>query len=518
MMNRPSVYAIGRLILALLLAVTAMAGDPPQPHGLCVVVPATQADDLIGRTAGGRVLVHALATDPAAVPVLRSAIAAAGMSGLVTVVLWEGAPVLPYAEDLVNDLVIDLDALGQRAPSAAEIDRVLIPRHGQARIHERGAWRTHRRPMPAGYGEWTHWFHDASNNPVSGDRATGLATSLRWVAEPQGGGFDHRVVGNGLIVGGVQDLRWGFANYSKIARAAGLRVRDAFNGLPTWETRSADLKRYNVPRYEPLIIDGDRLICLRERGGPLIARSLADGRELMVFDAVPVNDNAASVRVAASTSSSVNIMVILSDRRLIAVSGRDLVVLDADTGRVLWRWQAGEGRYLAMPCVDPATGVLAVAEGGIGAASGRMTAFLPASVRGFNPADGTAKWHTPVVMKRSISNLLAMNGKIYMNNAPGLGERLLTVICLDAASGAVAWEQRDLDMPGVGTLLAYPHAVFMVTSSLHAFAAQDGRWLGSYALGNSRCDVPRGTATTINNFGHYLRVDDPGSVLWQRAE
>lgn len=503
-----------RLIHLLIPVLMLHAGEAESvpPHGLCVVLPAVSAGELVERTAGGRVLVHGLALDPATAERLRGEVAAAGANGLVTIQVWEDRPALPHAEEMVNDLRIDADALGADAPPAAEIDRVLIPRHGQARIRRKGEWTSHRTPMPASHGEWTHWFHDAGNNPVSRDQAAGPATGLRWIAEAQAGAGDVRVVGSGQLIAPAHE-----DNRRAAARVV-LRARDAFNGLPVWQVVQGDMKLHRLPRCEPMIIDGERLIHLRTRKGPLIARSLRDGRELMTFDLAPLSDNETSARVAASTSDRVNQMAILFGRTLVVVSGNQAAALDADSGAVKWRWETAAGRYLALPSHDATSGTLAICEGDVGAASGRMSAFRAQVLHGLDPADGTVRWRTSIDLPDYVSNCPAHDGAFYLHTSPGLGNSKLSLLSVDARSGRIRWSHRELTMPGVGTMLVYPDRLFMVTSQLHAFAVADGTRLGSYSLGNSRCDVPRGNGRTIANFGHFLDVTAADAVQWERRE
>ncbi|MFM2089867.1 MAG: hypothetical protein RLZZ127_356 [Planctomycetota bacterium] len=504
-------------MLALLFAAAATAGEPAPPSGLCVVVPAVDAGDLIARAAGGRVLVHALATDAAAIPALREAIARAGMSGLVTVAAWDQAPALPYAENLVDALIVDADALGARAPAAAEIDRVLVPRFGRAQVRTGGVWKDRTAPMPARFGEWTHYFHDATNNPVGSD-AIGVSTSLRWIAESQSSGTGYQLVGGGRLVSVSTGRRSNFSGYGGIRRWT-LRVRNAFNGIPQWE-QTGDPKKTSWQRYEAAIIDGDRIIQLRAANGPLVARSLVDGRELQVFDQVPVVQASKVVAIAATTDKEIgaDIMAILEGRILYAASGNLLSAVDADSGRLLWRFTGPEGTYVGFPCFDRRTGTLAIAIGPLGVGSARMTHFRAVEFRGFDAATGDPRWTTHNPITDYIASMATLDGTVCVATAGHLGSDLLSVIALDAATGSVRWTMLDRNQPGAGTLLLYPGRAYVGRGHLFALDLADGRVLGSYQTGNARCDVPRGSSTTINNFGHFFDVSDPARTTWRRRE
>jgi|GEM_PF-5475974 len=505
------------LFACLLLAVAQRAYAGDLAGGLSVVIPATTANDLIARSQNGRILVHGLAGDRATAEKLRAEIVGAKLSGVITVAVWDGRTVLPYAEDLIDELVVDQDALGANAVPQKEIDRVLVPKFGVARIHEKSATRDHRRPMPKTYGEWTHYNHDATNNPVGSDSATGVATGVKWIAEAQASGGSHSLVGGGRLVYFNVAERSNFGGNGGGSYAV-MRTRNAFNGLPYWDRTNNDWKKNSIARYEGAVIDGDRLIHLKTRAGPLVATSLVDGKELMTYDAAVINANAESVRIAATTSGGVNAMAILDGRLLYVASGKDLTVLNADTGKLVWRFAADEKSYLGFPCIDRKTNTLAVAVGPLGMASGRMTHFRATEFRGFDAATGKAKWTTPNPITDFIASMATLDGSVYVASAGHLGSVVLNMIGIDAKDGSVRWKQLDMPIGASGTLMLYPDRAYIGRSALTTFDLNNGNILSTLILGNARCDGIRGSALTINNFGHYLDVTDPSKVIWNRRE
>jgi outer membrane protein assembly factor BamB len=518
---RSSARRIALSLSLVLLGHTAtaqQAASPSPDSGLCVVVPATTAQDLIARTQGGRVLVHALAADPAVAARLQAEIAQGGASGLVSVMHWDGFPALPYAEDLVDELVLDPAGLAGKVPTKAEIDRVLVPKFGVARIRQGGAWTDYRRPMPTGYGEWTHYYHDATNNPVGSDQVAGIVTGVRWIAEAQCIGGSHQLIGDGRLV------YFNVAERSNFGGGGGgmyslLRTRSAFNGLPLWEKTDNDWKKTALTRYEGAVLDGNRLLHLRKRAGPLVATSLSDGKELMVYDAAVINRNAEAVRIPATTGGDVGTMLILEGRLLYVVSGKDITVLNADTGKVAWRYTAEDPKsYFGFPCIDRKTGTFMVAVGPLGMASGRMTHFRATEYRGFDAVTGKPRWTTPNPITDFIASMATLDGGLYVASAGHLGSLKLNLIGMDAATGAIRWKDLDMDIGASGTLMLYPNRAYIGRSALSTFDLAGGKLLGTLILGNSRCDVPRGSALTINNFGHYLDVTDPTKVTWNRRE
>ncbi|RPH43702.1 MAG: class I SAM-dependent methyltransferase, partial [Planctomycetota bacterium] len=185
------------------------------PSGVCVLVGAGDGSLPVRAAEGGRRLVHVLEADEAKVRAARVLLESRKLSGLASAELWSG-PSLPYAENLVN-LLIASTALPE-----AEVLRVLAP-GGAAAVRRDGAWTTVRKPRPAEFGDWTHWRHGADGNMVSGDRAVGVPTGLRWVAgPPQDAGGKKWYYDHILVSAGGRN----FYDYEETILA-----RDAYNGV-----------------------------------------------------------------------------------------------------------------------------------------------------------------------------------------------------------------------------------------------------------------------------------------------
>ena len=168
--------------------------------GLCVQV---GSDDLtvaleLART--GRVLVEILDTDAAKVERARKQIHSEGLYGLISANRWASDKRLPYAENLVNLLIIEK---GKEVP-LAEAVRVLRPAGvflakgdqtpGSAlkkagledvqTVQAGGDWTLARKPWPVEMDDWSHPLHGPGGNPVSDDKLVERLTHIRWLAGP----------------------------------------------------------------------------------------------------------------------------------------------------------------------------------------------------------------------------------------------------------------------------------------------------------------------------------------------
>ncbi len=246
--GKTALICLKMIVCAAALGAPAIARSPDGPSpvglvletgkitgGLCVQV---GCDDLtipaeLART--GRFLIQMLDTDCGRVERARERIHAQGCYGIISADQISTPARLPYAENLVNVLIVRAE-LQPNAALTAEIARVLRPgglvlfASGQAaeaalkqagfqdvRTVESGKkWLIGRKPWPAAMDEWTHPRHAADGNTVSGDTLVGPPRRVRWVAGPS-------------------------RESSRLVTAAGrnfyadVLARDGFNGLRLWE-------------------------------------------------------------------------------------------------------------------------------------------------------------------------------------------------------------------------------------------------------------------------------------------
>ena len=233
--------------------------------GLIVQVGGRDYDELRELARGGRYLIQILDHDPQRVAALRESLQQSQRYGLITVERLAPPDKLPYAENLVNVVILS-DA---RTPiAAAEVARALCPegwivarpdcvsmtalrQAGFADVHALAAgagWLAGRKPWPAEMDQWPQPRHGADGNPVSRDTLVGPPRRVRWIAGPP------QEVSNMVSAAG--------RNYY-----GGVIARDAFNGLQLWR-RSLDpsparggfayKSAANAPR--PIAVGGDLLV------------------------------------------------------------------------------------------------------------------------------------------------------------------------------------------------------------------------------------------------------------------
>ncbi|MCX5684970.1 MAG: PQQ-binding-like beta-propeller repeat protein [Planctomycetota bacterium] len=344
--------------------------------GLVVHLVATDGRLEAELAASGKMLVHGLAMDDAASGKARSAIKDAGLYGLASVEKADSFSELPYADNLVNLLVADLDALGAKAPPQAEIMRVLCPK-GVAYVKIAGAWTRTVKPRPPEMDEWGHFDYGPEGNGVSHDRLVGPSTHVQWMASVQpiklgGNPAGFRVYAGPRAAGGRVFFEWGAGE--KSGREQFYTGRDAFNGLPLWTARNTSGGRKDWQ----FVAAGDRLYTFLEKGGPLVALDGATGAIVRTYEQggrLTDDWRATAIRVAGG--------------KILQVCGSALYALDAASGALVWKHEETDGN-LCFPCASPKDDCVFVAVAD-------------------PPTQGSSRW--PVAKARAILRLELASGK-----------------------------------------------------------------------------------------------------------
>jgi len=337
----------------------------------------------------GRMIVHWLIADGARVDAAREDIARRGLGGRVVVGPLPDGGRLPQPDRFVNLLVADLDALGDRGPAPAEIDRVLAVR-GASYVKGRGQWRAEPKAGDANLDGWTHRFYDASGNCVGRDRLAGFPQAVQW----QHGPAMEDGCGNGKIPRIAEGRHVAVDSFT-----GDLVCRDAGNGTLLWrvpaQSENADFALVDGRIYLYYDPEADEETRRRHRGGhgPLAALDLATGQTVQVYDESLRGGTAEAIEFSdgdrVRRESPVPWFVV-DGRVIVQAYGTDLVVLDRASGRRRWQ-RALDGATWFSPVI--LGDVLLAAEAATPARRGRHDGSGEVrAVSAFSLADGKPLW------------------------------------------------------------------------------------------------------------------------------
>ena len=427
--------------------------------------------------AGEGYLVHGLDADPANVQIAREHIRALGLCGPVSVEQWTDATRLPYADNLVNLLVISDSGFPM---SEAEIMRVLAPL-GVAYVKGAdGKWSKTVKPWPKDIDEWTHRLHDAGGNAVAKDQVVGPPKILRWAAEPlwarshgwtpsvsamvSAGGRLFSIVDETLAgVDGTVPSQWR------------LVARDAFSGVLLWKrdvpqwgsmnfsgtADNAGVGRFTMPPHvaKRLVAVGDTVYVTLGAEAPVTALDAASGKERRVY--------AETVNADEVLCLDGRLVVALNARRTEGQSPpqKQVCALDAATGRVLWK-KGPFDSYTATLGKDP-FGRLELAAG-----DGQVFLLTEDAIQSLELDSGKQVWRIerPALSENAVRKL----------GFGGVFEYRLTVLVYHKGVVLVAQPEPNA-----------PHTYHTMPGTLYAFDAKTGRTLWKHAYGGwGHCTPP----------------------------
>jgi len=425
------------------------------PAGFCVHLGASDGTLTTALSDHGKYLVHALASDEAAVEATRQQIEAANLAGIVSVQKGSWDP-LPYADNLANLIVVEnLPALIEQGLTLAEVQRVLRPggvswltgqTHTTTNLNRKaferllgdagieafefveynGLWAKVVLPRDEATDQWTHKRYDASGNAVSKDLEVGVPTGVRWAAGPLWPtGYRKSAVPS--VVATDNQLVYLFQDEAETPDGTELQdslvARDAHNGLLLW-------KRKATKQSAALAAVDDRIYTVVQDGGPLVALDAKSGEVQITYE---------------GTRTPKQVLVVAG--RLLVESAAGLACYDAASAELRWTYPAAPAQFVA--------------------------------------ADGRVFLHT--------------------NERDRTGQRVSQFVCLDLDNGQPRWQQPTASWASETPTLVLAQEGIVVaagTSGNHGISADDGSHLWSY-------DYPR-----IGHGGSYLKVLVMNGLLW----
>jgi outer membrane protein assembly factor BamB len=497
-----------RILLSLLLAASAAAStlraSPPETAvllkesrieaGIVVLVGRSDGGLAAELAGGGRMLVDALDLEAAAVAEARRIIQARGLYGLATASQVSGFTRLPYADNLINLLVADLDELKDKAPPQTEILRVLLPK-GVAYLRKDGRWTAAVKPRPAEMDDWTHFDHGADGNGVSHDKFVAPPTQLQWISTvqpipPQGNPAGYSIAtayraAGGRVFHGLYEELPAQAKAGRPPRQYFFVARDAFNGIPLWRLKTAAVRCLDWQT----VASEDRLYTFTEPKGPAVAVDAASGQIATSFDQgsrLTNEQGMTRLRYAAGT--------------LLETSGDTMYALDGRTGQRKWSYVEPES-VLLFPSVDAAAGrVYAVAaDPAVKHNFTRWPCAKTTALVCLDLAGGKLVWRSKETAGLSIGQILPCGGRLALFGSVGIGGGAKDdglAASVDPATGKLVWKSQ---ITGGGAyakqvwglnMLARDGQLFYATPwHLYKLDPATGRrsdhWLSGY---NQRCN------------------------------
>ena len=386
--------------LALLLATTALSATPADDArqilaasgvkgGIVVHLGMGDGQLTAALRANNRYQVQGLDPDAAKVTAARNAIAATGSYGPVSVNHLDG-PLLPYVDNTVNLLVAE--QLG--GVPMAEVMRVLVP-NGVAMVRQGGDWKKSVKPKDGRLDEWTHYFYDAKGNTASKDSVVGPPERLQWVGSPRWSRHHDRMSSLSAQVTAAGRLFYIMDEGSRISILLPAKwqliARDAFNGtilwkrpIPSWNTHLWPLKSGPTQLTRRLVADGERVFVTLGIETPVTCVDGATGETIRTLEGTKGAEEFVIANGILYALVNPRPWVLeefavkqQSDQKRVETEynwdkkPRDLVAVDTQTGKVLWRKQdqviapitiACDGRQLvyhdgdSLVALDPQTG------------------------------------------------------------------------------------------------------------------------------------------------------------------
>ncbi|MBC8872583.1 MAG: PQQ-binding-like beta-propeller repeat protein [Planctomycetes bacterium] len=319
-----------------------------------------------------RYLVQGLDTSATQVEEARSHIRSLGLYGTVSINTFDGER-LPYADNLVNLLV----ASGDCQVAREEITRALAP-GGVALFLNRQSPIENRKwikPWPQEIDEWTHFLHDASNNPVAQDTQVGPPRRLRWLCGPLWSRSHEFHSSLCAMVSAKGRLFYMFdegltsVTDSPIPERWMLTARDAFNGVllwkrpiekwgaGPWKSRALRAVPPTVPRL--LVAEDDLVFMTLGYGAAVSALNAATGEILTTYegtegtqeirclggvlllrkgsDQILAFDTKTGARLWKATGKIQQFTLAAQNGRVFFQDGQTLLCVNAQDGKELWR-------------------------------------------------------------------------------------------------------------------------------------------------------------------------------------
>ncbi len=377
-------------------------------------------------------VIQGLQSDPQKIEKARQIIRATGNYGRLSVKHWQDAT-LPYAENLVNLLIVDDD---KTTVSAGEIERALAPR-GMAIIGKglripgldtkpfTPGYSAYTKPVPKEIDDWPHFLYGSNNNAVSRDMLAGPPQHMQWVCGPPYA-RSHEInssMAAMISAGGRIFYIWDEGPLGQPEKRFpsqwSLIARDGFNGMLLWKIR---MPNWGWRQWH--------------------AESRWDNPR----------ERAAMLRQLPKTTTR---RLVATDDRLYATLGYEapVSVLDAATGDSVRTLEGTEGADEIL--LDSGQLILCIRDTDRTHVNPKHDFRLsqnPGTILAVDPRTGKILWRSRPDMISPVT-LAIRSDRIYYAKS---GQ----VVCLDRANGRQLWESERVKGGGQkGTLVAHDKVV-----------------------------------------------------------
>ena len=458
-----------------------------------------------------RYLVHGLDTDVGKVKEARAHIRSLGLYGFVSVEHFEGRR-LPYVDNLVN-LVVAED-LGDVPMS--EVMRVLCP-NGVAYVQKDNTWSKVIKPRPDTLDEWTHHLHDAGGNAVANDLAVGPPQQLQWTAGPvwarshgwtpsvsamvSSGGRLFSICDETLTcVDGTVPSKW-----YVVARDAFSGVllwkcpvpqwgSEVFSGTPNTGEGVASVGRFTMPTHigKRLVAIDDTVYVTLGATAPVTALDAATGEKKRLYTDTANADEILYVDgrliVSINPSERPANAVVPKGEVPPAVPGKHICVVEAKTGRTLWKKGPFSGVRVSQT-QDP-FGRLELAAG-----DGKVFLLTPDAIECLSMDSGERLWR--------INRPSLPAGAVRRMGYSGMFEYLLTVMVYH--DGVVLLAQPEPNTH---------HTYHTMPGTLYAFDAENGGQMWKHGYGAWGHCTPPGVFVVGDVVWTHVNAETEFGSVW----
>ncbi|NDP22002.1 MAG: PQQ-binding-like beta-propeller repeat protein [Paludibacter sp.] len=476
--------------------------------GLCVRVGTTDGTLEMNLSNGGNMLVYGIAMNESNIPSIRENINTGSLNGIVSVDYYANLTKLPFANNLVNLLVVDRDALGVNAPSVAEIERV-VASFGAYYVKQGGNWTTKKIGLKANMGEWNHYYGDETNVNRVDDKTVDVPTSLQWIAdvETSNGGYSQ---GGYRFDNGMMFYTTKFNNKSSNSTNEVYMIcRNAANGTMIWRKKHPESDPF-IDKQLPVVFYKGLIYTFLSKTGYMVAIDAKNGDVVKTFSS------------GGKSSKTDYPNFVIANDKIYLTAEKSLFIMSIDGTKLFSNTFTD---FVGFPAVDKVNNRVYVVTAADSYKAGRdMIMDKVKTIACFNTNSPYAKvWEENITVKEGtavISQLFIAEGKLYYSKARGIsaiGSYYLWG-ARDLNDGHLIWQQELSSAGGISQKLdatVLNGKFYAMSGGFAEFDANNGNLVRTFDGGNLRCTQSSATSQKLL-VGFQLFVDPFESKVTRR--